>query len=79
MTLTNFIRVVAFAVCAATVSFAYAASVSGAGATFPYDLRQMGRHVPEADRLTIDQSSRAISHARSPALTDKRIMARSRA
>jgi phosphate transport system substrate-binding protein len=38
MTLTNFIRVVAFAVCAATVSFAYAASVSGAGATFPYPI-----------------------------------------
>jgi phosphate transport system substrate-binding protein len=38
MTLINFIRVVAFAVCAATVSFAYAASISGAGATFPYPI-----------------------------------------
>ena len=38
MTLTNFIRVVAFALCAATVSFAHAASVSGAGATFPYPI-----------------------------------------
>ena len=38
MTLSNFIRIVAFAVCAATVSFAHAASISGAGATFPYPI-----------------------------------------
>ena len=38
MTLTKFIRVVAFTVCATTVSFAHAASVSGAGATFPYPI-----------------------------------------
>jgi phosphate transport system substrate-binding protein len=38
MNLTNFMRVVAFAVCAATVPFAHAASVSGAGATFPYPI-----------------------------------------
>ena len=38
MTLTNFFRVVAFALCAGTVSFAHAASVSGAGATFPYPI-----------------------------------------
>ena len=38
MTLAKFIRVVAFTVCATTVSFANAASVSGAGATFPYPI-----------------------------------------
>jgi phosphate transport system substrate-binding protein len=38
MTLSNFIRVMAFAVCAASVTYAYAAGVSGAGATFPYPI-----------------------------------------
>ncbi len=38
MTLPNFIRVIAFAVCAASVTYAYAAGVSGAGATFPYPI-----------------------------------------
>jgi phosphate transport system substrate-binding protein len=36
MTLTNFIRAVAFAVGAATVTVAQAADISGAGATFPF-------------------------------------------
>ena len=35
---TNFARVVAFAVCAAAATYAHAASVSGAGATFPYPI-----------------------------------------
>ena len=35
---TNFTRVVAFAVCAAAATFAYAADISGAGATFPYPI-----------------------------------------
>ncbi len=35
---TNFARVVAFAVCAAATTYAHAASVSGAGATFPYPI-----------------------------------------
>ena len=35
---TNFARVVAFAVCAAAATYAYAASISGAGATFPYPI-----------------------------------------
>ena len=35
---TNFARVVAFAVCAAGATYADAASVSGAGATFPYPI-----------------------------------------
>ncbi len=35
---TNFARVVAFAICAATATYAHAASVSGAGATFPYPI-----------------------------------------
>jgi phosphate transport system substrate-binding protein len=38
MRLTNFIRVIAVAVCAASVTYAYAAGVSGAGATFPYPI-----------------------------------------
>ena len=38
MTLTNIIRVIALAVCAASVTYAYAAGVSGAGATFPYPI-----------------------------------------
>ncbi len=38
MRLINFTRVIAFAVCAAAVTYAYAASVSGAGATFPYPI-----------------------------------------
>ncbi len=38
MKLMNFTRVVAFAVCAATATFAYAADISGAGATFPYQI-----------------------------------------
>jgi hypothetical protein len=33
---TNIVRAIAFAVCAASVSFAYAADISGAGATFPF-------------------------------------------
>ena len=36
MTLTNFIRVAAFAACAATATAAQAADISGAGATFPF-------------------------------------------
>ena len=35
---TNFARVVAFAVCATAATYAYAASISGAGATFPYPI-----------------------------------------
>ncbi len=35
---TNFARVAAFAVCAAAASYAYGASISGAGATFPYPI-----------------------------------------
>ena len=35
---TNFIRTAALAICAASVTYAYAASVSGAGATFPYPI-----------------------------------------
>ena len=38
MTFTNFIRVVAFAVGAATVTIAHAADISGAGATFPFPI-----------------------------------------
>ena len=38
MRLTNFIRVVAFAVGAATVTVAQAADISGAGATFPFPI-----------------------------------------
>src|SRR5271169_2165828 len=38
MRLTNFIRVVAFAVGAATVTIAQAADISGAGATFPFPI-----------------------------------------
>ena len=38
MTLTNFIRAAAFAVCAATVTGAQAADISGAGATFPFPI-----------------------------------------
>jgi phosphate transport system substrate-binding protein len=38
MKLINFTRVIAFAVCAAAVTYAYAASVSCAGATFPYPI-----------------------------------------
>ena len=35
---TNFIRATVIAACAASVTYAYAASVSGAGATFPYPI-----------------------------------------
>ena len=35
---TNFVRAIAFAVCAATAAFAYAADISGAGATFPFPI-----------------------------------------
>ncbi len=35
---TNFARVAAFAVCAAAATYAYGASISGAGATFPYPI-----------------------------------------
>jgi len=35
---TTFARVIAFAVCAAAATYAYGASVSGAGATFPYPI-----------------------------------------
>ena len=35
---TNFTRMIAFAVCGATATFAYAADISGAGATFPYPI-----------------------------------------
>jgi phosphate transport system substrate-binding protein len=38
MTFTNFIRVVAFAVGAATVTIGHAADISGAGATFPFPI-----------------------------------------
>src|ERR1700727_1133914 len=38
MRLTNFIRVVAFAVGAATLTVAQAADISGAGATFPFPI-----------------------------------------
>jgi len=38
MTLTTFIRAVAFAACAAVATVAQAADISGAGATFPYPL-----------------------------------------
>ncbi len=38
MKITNFARVTAFAVCAATATFAYAGDISGAGATFPYPI-----------------------------------------
>jgi phosphate transport system substrate-binding protein len=38
MTLTNFIRVVAFTLCAASATYAYAADISGAGATFPFPI-----------------------------------------
>ena len=38
MTLSNFIRAAAFAVCAATVTGAQAADISGAGATFPFPI-----------------------------------------
>ena len=38
MRLTNFIRVVAFAVGAAAVTVAQAADISGAGATFPFPI-----------------------------------------
>ena len=38
MKLINLARVLAFAVCAASVTYAYAAGVSGAGATFPYPI-----------------------------------------
>ena len=38
MSLTNFIRVIAFAACTATVTYAYAMDISGAGATFPYPI-----------------------------------------
>src|SRR5208283_192008 len=34
----NFVRAIAFAVCAATAAFAYAADISGAGATFPFPI-----------------------------------------
>src|SRR5271154_3532853 len=34
----NIARVIAFAVCAATAAFAYAADISGAGATFPFPI-----------------------------------------
>ncbi len=35
---TNLVRAAALAVCAASVTYAYAASISGAGATFPYPI-----------------------------------------
>ena len=38
MKITNFARSTAFAVCALSASFAYAADISGAGATFPYPI-----------------------------------------
>ena len=38
MQLTKFIRVAAFALCAATVTTAEAADISGAGATFPFPI-----------------------------------------
>ena len=38
MSLTNFIRVIAFAACTASVTYAYAMDISGAGATFPYPI-----------------------------------------
>ena len=38
MALTNLARAMAFAICIATISIAYAADISGAGATFPYPL-----------------------------------------
>ena len=38
MTLTNFIRAAAFAVCAAAGTVAQAADISGAGATFPFPI-----------------------------------------
>ena len=38
MTLTNFTRVVAFAMCAALATVAQAADISGAGATFPFPI-----------------------------------------
>ena len=38
MKITNFARATAFAICAATVTCAYAAEISGAGATFPYPI-----------------------------------------
>jgi phosphate transport system substrate-binding protein len=38
MKITNFARATAFAVCAATATFAYAGDISGAGATFPYPI-----------------------------------------
>jgi phosphate transport system substrate-binding protein len=38
MKITNFARATAFAICAATVTCAYAADISGAGATFPYPI-----------------------------------------
>jgi phosphate transport system substrate-binding protein len=38
MKYTNIVRAAAFACCAASVAYAYAATVSGAGATFPYPI-----------------------------------------
>ena len=38
MSLTNFIRVIAFAACTASATYAYAMDISGAGATFPYPI-----------------------------------------
>ena len=38
MTFIRLVRATAFAVCAASVTYAYAATVSGAGATFPYPI-----------------------------------------
>ena len=38
MGLTNFIRIVAFAAGAATITAAQAADISGAGATFPFPI-----------------------------------------
>ena len=38
MKLINFTRVIAFAVCVASATYAFAAGVSGAGATFPYPI-----------------------------------------
>ena len=38
MKITNFARATAFAICAGTVTCAYAADISGAGATFPYPI-----------------------------------------
>ena len=35
---TNFVRAIAFAVCAATAAFAFAADISGAGSTFPFPI-----------------------------------------